>query len=157
MKSSQKISFRLARWVASGFGSGDALHAPGTFGSIAALIFWWIVQAGESAPDIRLQCSLALATCLLGVVAAAFARRLEETKDPQWIVIDEWAGMFVALLFVSPSSLGEMCAALALFRLFDVMKPGPVGMAERLSGAWGIMADDIVAGVLACSVLRVLV
>ncbi len=154
VKSSQKICLSITRWIASGFGSGTVAYAPGTVGSVTAMVFWWIIQAGDLVADLRFQLLLVSLTCVAGVLAAAHVCRYEGAEDHQWIVIDEWAGMFVALLFVAPSSLGEMVAALALFRLFDVLKPGPVGLAERLPGAWGIMADDLVAGVLACSVLR---
>jgi phosphatidylglycerophosphatase A len=154
LKSSKKIALGLARWVASGFGSGNVARAPGTFGSVAALLFWWILQAGQGVADVRFQLLLVVSTCVIGVSAAAHVCRYEGAEDHQWIVIDEWAGMFVSLLFVAPTSFVEMLAALTLFRVFDVLKPGPVGLAERLPGGWGIMADDLVAGVLACSVLR---
>jgi phosphatidylglycerophosphatase A len=61
-------------------------------------------------------------------------------------VIDEWAGLFVALCGVDLFSFGQVVIALVGFRLFDIVKPGPVAWAERLPGAIGVMADDIVAG-----------
>lgn len=85
---------------------------------------------------------------IVGFLAVAFAIRGQSEADPQWIVIDEWAGVFVALLAVDSTSLSHVFLAFVGFRLFDIVKPGPVRWAEDLPGAFGIMADDIVAGML---------
>ena len=73
--------------------------------------------------------------------------------SPQWIVIDEWAGLFIALVGLQPSQWLLVLVAWISFRFFDVSKIGPVGVAERLPGAIGIMGDDVVAGVLAGAVV----
>jgi phosphatidylglycerophosphatase A len=70
----------------------------------------------------------------------------ESNKDPQWIVIDEWAGLFVALIGTEPSRLWHVLLAIVLFRIFDISKVGPIRRAEALPGAFGVMADDVVAG-----------
>jgi phosphatidylglycerophosphatase A len=131
-----------ARWVASFFGSGLAPVAPGTAGSAAALLpglaLLWVSHA-------------ALAVGVVVAVAAGLwaIRAAGAGDDPGWVVIDEVAGQWIALLALPhPSVIGAL-AAFAAFRLFDVTKPGPVGWAERLPGAMGVMADDVLAGVLA--------
>ena len=91
---------------------------------------------------------MALATTLVGLVSAHVCVSGSGEKDPGWIVIDEWAGLFVALIGVNPASVWMVLSAFCFFRLFDVVKPGPVAWAERLPGAAGIMADDLVAGAL---------
>lgn len=91
---------------------------------------------------------LAIATSLVGLVTAHVCVSGSGEKDPGWIVIDEWAGLYVALIGVNPSSALMVMTAFCFFRLFDVVKPGPVAWAERLPGALGIMADDLVAGAL---------
>ena len=68
-------------------------------------------------------------------------------KDPQWIVIDEWAGLFVALVGTDSRAVWQILLAVILFRIFDISKVGPIRAAERLPGAVGIMADDVVAGI----------
>lgn len=76
--------------------------------------------------------------------------------DPQFIVIDEWAGMSISLLYISPSNYLAVISAFLLFRFFDITKLGPVGWAENLPGAWGIMLDDVVAGIFATLLLHLI-
>jgi phosphatidylglycerophosphatase A len=88
---------------------------------------------------------------LLGTLAIiysldGFSCDSRSAKDPQWIVIDEWAGLFVALIGVDARNLWQVLLAVILFRVFDISKVGPIRSAERLPGAVGIMADDVVAG-----------
>jgi phosphatidylglycerophosphatase A len=135
--------------VASGLGSGYAKFAPGTFGSLAALVFWWFLS---SFFPINLWQSLLLSafTTTLGYLSLRVAINSESlAEDPGWIVIDEWAGMFLTLVALAPSEPSLVIAGFLLFRVFDATKWGPVGWAERLPGAWGIMADDLVAGGMA--------
>lgn len=131
-----------ARWVASFLGSGLVPAAPGTAGSVAALLpglaLLWLSPAALAAG--------AVVVTLVGLWAI---RAADVRGDPGWVVIDEVAGMWITLLALPyPSVLGAL-VALTAFRLFDVTKPGPVGWAERLPGALGVMADDVVAGGLA--------
>jgi phosphatidylglycerophosphatase A len=131
-----------ARWVASFLGSGLAPVAPGTLGSLAALppglALLWASPA-------------ALAAGVLVVVALGLwsIRAAGVADDPGWVVIDEVAGQWIALLALAHPSVPGALLAFAAFRLFDIAKPGPVGWAERLPGAVGVMADDVLAGVLA--------
>ncbi len=139
----------VCRWISSGFGSGYASAAPGSCGSAAALLFfgllWWFDIV--SSP---LHCAvLAAATTVVGLGAVHVCVSKSGEKDPRWIVIDEWAGVFVALIGMSAPVPLMALAAFVFFRVFDILKPGPVAWAERLPGALGIMLDDIVAGVLA--------
>ncbi len=145
---SSGIARAVCSWISSGFCSGHARVAPGSVGSLVALGFvgllWWF-----SIVTTPLQVAfLALATTLVGLVSAHVCVSGSGEKDPGWIVIDEWAGLFVALIGVNPASVWMVLSAFCFFRLFDVVKPGPVAWAERLPGAAGIMADDLVAGAL---------
>lgn len=99
--------------------------------------------------------ALVVITTVVGTVAVQVALRSERDKDPQWIVIDEWAGLFVALVGIVPTQLTQALMAFTLFRIFDASKIGPVGWAEKLPGQFGIMADDLVAGALASLVVWV--
>jgi phosphatidylglycerophosphatase A len=76
-----------------------------------------------------------------------------EQGDPGWIVIDEFAGQWIAMLGLGRISLFGVIAAFVLFRCFDIIKPGPVGWADRKDGAVGVMADDVVAGLITASLL----
>jgi phosphatidylglycerophosphatase A len=137
---------RVARLIASGFGTGFAPHAPGTVGSLAALVIGafllplpvWVLPL----------CVLAASLGGLWAVTAAGG-----ADDPGWVVIDEFAGQWMAMLpLASPTPLG-LLAAFALFRLLDITKPGPVGWADRQHGAAGVMADDLIAGAIAAGIL----
>lgn len=144
----------ISAMVASGVGSGYSRIAPGTCGSFAALLVWgllyYLAPVGFSASSLTL---LAIVT-VVGVVAVASLVGLSSTtSDPQWIVIDEWAGLYLALFGITPLEWRWVVFAFVLFRIFDAFKIGPVGWAESLPGAWGIMADDLVAGALVALVV----
>lgn len=155
-----RIFVITAHWISSGVGSGYANVAPGTFGSAAALIFWWLLWSCGILSGFESGVLLCIITTLVGVLAIRRCLRAEgagsdpQLSDPQWIVIDEWAGMFLALIGTSPAAPLEVLSLFVAFRLFDALKPGPVGWAEDLPGAFGIMADDIVAGALAWGVVQ---
>ena len=137
----------MARLLASGFGVGRVPGAPGTAGSIAAVL------AGAGLMKMG---ALALP---LGVVVASVGGRWavaasgEGEDDPGWVVIDEVAGQWVTLLGLArPTPLG-LLAAFAVFRVLDIAKPGPVGWADRLRGAGAVMEDDLIAGGLGAAIL----
>ncbi|MGB2000091.1 MAG: phosphatidylglycerophosphatase A [Candidatus Puniceispirillaceae bacterium] len=125
--------------------------APGSWGSAAAvLVAAGLVQLGGWTLEIA-----ALIVCVLGVRAADIYDRETGSKDASDIVIDEVAGQWITLLVV-PFDWRWWIAAFVAFRLFDILKPGPVRLAERLPGGYGVMADDIVAGALAAACLLAL-
>ena len=145
----------IARAVATVFGAGLLRPAPGTWGSLAALpLAWLVLQAGP------LAFTLAIALAIpLGWWATARVTAAGGDPDPKEVVIDELAGQWIALLPVAWGAARAgvpvealwpgWVAAFALFRLFDVWKPGPVGWADRLHGPTGVMLDDVVAGAMA--------
>ena len=153
--SGRSIVGSVADWISSGFGSGYARVAPGTVGSFVALCFmallWWFDLVTTQAH----MALLAAGTTVAGLMAIAVSIRASSEQDPGWIVIDEWAGLFLALIGTGPASPWMVCAVFGAFRLFDVVKPGPVGWCERLPGAVGIMADDLAAGALAGATVQV--
>ena len=133
-------------WVALGFGSGLVPWAPGTAGSLAALLPWLALRA-LPLPQYLLVLALAFA---LGVWACDRAARRVDLRDPGAFVFDEFVGQWAALLFVARGPWWAVALAFALFRLFDVWKPWPVGWLDRhLHGGLGVMADDAVAGLMA--------
>ncbi len=136
----------LARLIASGFGSGYAPKAPGTAGSLAALL---IGVGLLTAPDWALPLAIVTAT-IAGLWAIGPAGGGE---DPGWVVIDEFAGQWIALLPLAHATPLGLLAAFALFRLFDITKPGPIGWADRQEGAFGVMADDVLAGAAAAALV----
>ena len=140
---------RFARVVASCGGAGFAPVAPGTVASALALGFGALLLWGAPA-------ALALAAVAAAVGGVWAIRAAGVEGDPGWVVIDEVAGQWVALLGLGRvTPLGLLVAFLG-FRLLDITKPGPVGWADRQGGAGGIMADDLIAGALVAAVLWVL-
>lgn len=140
---------RIASLVSSGFGSGYAPQAPGTFGTVAAAFAWLALSWAGVISSLEAQCVYAALTILFGTLAIRLSLGATSAKDPQWIVIDEWAGLFVALIGADWRMVWQVLLAVILFRVFDISKVGPIRSAERLPGAVGIMADDVVAGVFA--------
>ena len=127
--------------------------APGTAGSAVAVVLFWAV----SLPGIVwLPAAGFLAIVAVGWWSAGPAARKLGQKDPGMIVIDEFAGQFLALLAL-PATWLVWITGFLLFRLFDIVKPPPARWLERLPGATGIMADDLVAGLYANLVLQVAV
>lgn len=135
-----RTELRVARAVAGLCGIGRLRPAPGTWGSAAVL---GAVALGPW------PCLVLAVGC--GVAGLwAVARLPEAAADPGWVVIDEAAGQLLTLAAL-PAGAGIVGVALAfaLFRLFDILKPGPVGWADRRTGAVGVILDDVLAGVLA--------
>ena len=140
---------RVAACISSGFGSGYAPKAPGTVGTVAAVFVWLALSRFGVLSSALSHLIFALCIIVIGTIAAKASLDEEGGEDPQWIVVDEWAGVFVALIGTDASNWFHVVLAFALFRLFDITKPGPVSGAEDLPEAFGIMADDVVAGLFA--------
>jgi phosphatidylglycerophosphatase A len=145
-----------ARFVAAGFGAGFAPKAPGTAGSLVGLALG--VALLRLSPFALAGAVILVTFGGIQIIRAATGLPIRgENKaahdDPGWIVIDEIAGQMLALLALPRPSWVGVGLAFLLFRLFDILKPGPVGWADRQGGAAGIMADDVVAGFFACLIL----
>ncbi len=140
----------LARLVATAFGSGYSPFAPGTAGSaVGVLLFWPLAGLGWTC-----QLAACLAVLAAGIAAASRVATLVGRKDPGLVVVDEVVGQWITLLGM-PFTLPVTLAGFVLFRVMDVVKPWPARDLERLPGGWGIMADDVAAGVYAWLLLRV--
>lgn len=145
---------RWAWTVATFFGAGFGKPGPGTWGSVAAVLLWavyaWAVGRGTVELFYALLVGIVL-TVGFGVPAATVTEREWGRQDPGFVVIDEVAGQWIALLG-SPANWRSGLVALLLFRLFDVTKPFPVRRFEKLPGGWGIVFDDVAAGLYALGV-----
>jgi phosphatidylglycerophosphatase A len=142
-----------AALIATFFGIGRFPFMPGTVASAAAAALAWPVAALLGPWSLA---PLGFAVGIAGIsVCDAYARARGEL-DPSSCVIDEVAGQWIALS-VAPLSLPGFLAGFVFFRLFDILKIWPANRAERLPGGLGIMADDIVAGVMAAAAVLLLV
>ena len=150
----------MTHLIATFFYSGHLRPAPGTWGSLAAVIAAWPLHVigGPVLLGIGVIISFVLGWWATGIETAG-----KDNHDPSEIVIDEVAGQWIALL---PVSIGAthvgapvfalwpgILAAFLLFRLFDILKPGPIGSADRRGDALGVMLDDVIAGVFAAIVV----
>ncbi|HOY44738.1 MAG TPA: phosphatidylglycerophosphatase A [bacterium] len=142
----------VACFLATTLYTGYFPVAPGTVGAAAAVLLLWFAGMDQGFPLL----GLALLTTLIGVWAAGRVEALWQETDPGRVNLDEVAGMMVSLLFLPRTGVVFILAFVA-FRVFDILKPVPVSTAERLPHGWGIMADDIVAGIYANIVLQLVV
>ena len=148
---------RKTRWawlLATFFGAGRMKPGPGTYGSLAAVLLWF-GAAHLFHPD---RLALALATVvaallitLIGIPASTIVARESGRQDPGFVVIDEVAAQWIALIAMRPD-WQHAALALVLFRLFDIWKPWPIRRLEALPAGTGIMLDDVAAGLLALAV-----
>jgi len=116
--------------------------------------FAWLAHPSPLALLIALLIGIAL-TLVFGVPAATIVERESGRQDPQFVVIDEVAGQWITLLF-TPADWRHALIALVLFRLFDIVKPFPVRRLERLPAGWGIVFDDVAAGLYALGIASLL-
>lgn len=140
-----------AGWIASGLGVGLSPRAPGTVGSFAALIPWWLWLRHQ---DLALYLGVLVLAFGIGIWAANWVIARTRIEDPSVVVWDEFVGQWIALL-LAPAGWQWVLGGFALFRLFDIWKPWPVRWADRkLHGGVGAMLDDVLAGVYAFLVLQ---
>lgn len=138
----------LATW----FGCGYAPIAPGTVGSLGALLPAWLLARYAGWQPLYFG-ALALAITLPAVWAAGRTARACGKEDPGLVVVDEVAGQWMALAGAATLDWPAWLGAFLLFRAFDIWKPAPVRQLERLPGGWGVLADDLMAGLYAALVL----
>ena len=168
-QSASEKPFRWHLWyiLATWFGSGDLRPAPGTWGTIASLplmlaVGWLITYLEFEAFSSHAFISLAAILFITGLWSTKhYTRKIPaDGPDPKTIVIDETTGLAVTFAFVAeplPTDLaawGWIAAAVILFRFFDILKPCPIcTIDQKCKGAWGVMADDILAGLAAGMVI----
>jgi phosphatidylglycerophosphatase A len=148
---------RARRWatlVATFFGVGLLRPGPGSWGSAATVVLWWLVARGI-APQWQPWAAVLLAALAVavGIPAATQVCRSSGLKDPQFVVIDEVAGQLIALT-AAPVAWKSLLLGFILFRAFDIVKPPPVRQLEHLPEGFGIVIDDVGAGLYAVAVMQ---
>jgi phosphatidylglycerophosphatase A len=142
----QNEGMKIALWLASMGGIGRLKPAPGTWGSLVVLPLAFL------GPAALLLLGLLVTT--IGFFAVREVLRDTPNEDPGWIVVDEGAGMLLALAGLSAdASIWGVLIAFGLFRVFDILKPWPISWADQQKGAFGVMLDDVVAGALVAAAL----
>jgi len=158
MKKNQKsyTAFDLA--LTTALYAGLSPWAPGTMGAAVGVAVWWL--ASLWLPFAALQWATLGCILLFTLLSVPSIRRMERAmgEDPSCVVIDEVVGVWIGLLAVAPAMpWWQPLLAFGLFRLFDIWKPLGVRRMERVGGGWGVMLDDILAGVYAAAVLAAVV
>jgi len=143
-----------ATLVATFFGVGRLHPGPGTWGSAATVLLWWLL-ARSLPPAWQLWTAILLAALavLAGIPAATRVARACGLKDPQFVVIDEVAGQLITLI-AAPVAWKSLLLGFILFRGFDIVKPPPVRQLERLPEGAGIVIDDVGAGLYGLAVMQ---
>jgi phosphatidylglycerophosphatase A len=137
-------------------GAGLLKPGPGSWGSAAAALLW--LAAGKAlapGPLGWLTLTAALAALAIGIPAATRVEQESGREDPGHVVIDEVVGQWIALIH-SQVNLSHLLAGFLFFRLFDIVKPWPARQLEGLPAGWGIMLDDVAAGVYALLLMQAL-
>ena len=141
-----------AHLIAFGFGSGLAPKAPGTVGTLLGLPLFWLVTT--AAPDLPNRIILLIAAFLIGIWACARSGRALGVADHGGMVWDEIVAFALVLLF-TPAGWLWAGLAFALFRLFDILKPWPIRLADaRLKNSFGVMFDDLLAALYAIAAIK---
>jgi phosphatidylglycerophosphatase A len=145
------LNEKLIKLLATGFGSGLVSFAPGTIGTLVGVVICLLC--------LPLTWPLRLLTVLvllaLSIYVAQRAEKIYQKKDDQRIVIDEIIGIQITMLPVAITVL-NLCAGFVLFRIFDILKPFPISNLQKLPGGWGVVIDDVAAGIYAGVILLAL-
>jgi len=142
-------------WIATGLGLGLSPIAPGTLGSLLGLALAYPAQHLSGPAFWLAYCLVSVALCGAGVISATWLCRRLGAEDPPAAVIDEVTAQFMITALLPPG-LWPIVVSFLLFRLFDITKAFPSNLAERLPEGWGVMADDLVAGIYSLAAYYVL-
>ena len=141
---------KIAYVLGTGFGSGYVPVAPGTAGSLAALLVFYFIPL--SAYYWLVLCAVVF---IPGVWSTTLIEREEGKKDPPMAVIDEWVGQWLTLLFLPRTTL-ILLGGFLLFRILDILKPFPARKIQNIDGGMGIMLDDVMAALYANMIMHIL-
>ena len=148
----ERLRSEMRRWdgvLALGFGSGLAPRAPGTVGTLAAVPFAWALKL----LPLPIFAAIIVASLVFGAWICGRSGTRLGVSDHGAIVWDEFVGFWIAVALV-PNQWGWLLAGFVLFRVFDILKPWPIALLDRkVHGGWGVMLDDVVAGVFAAGLL----
>ena len=140
---------KVAELIGTVFNIGKLPLAPGTWSSFFAVLVWYVFFR-ELNPKYFLLINIIL--FFLGLISSEIIIKNSNDHDPSKIVIDEWVGQWISLLFL-PITFINAVIGFILFRFFDISKLKPVSYMEKIQGGWGIMLDDVLAGLLTLIIL----
>jgi len=142
----------ITDFIVTIFYIGKLPFAPGTWASIMATVIWLFLFNSANSYLLPI---FSIILLIIGTYFSHLSLKKSNDHDPSYIVIDEWVGQWIALSFI-PVNLSFAIIGLVLFRFFDISKIGPIRYFEKLPGAFGVMLDDVVAGLLTMLVIYIL-
>jgi phosphatidylglycerophosphatase A len=146
------LNEKLITFLATGFGSGLSPFAPGTMGTLVGVVICLLCLP----LPWPMRFLIVIALSALSIYVSGQAEKIYKKKDDQRIVIDEIVGFQITMLPVAINVL-NLFAGFVLFRIFDILKPFPIGNLQRLPGGWGVVIDDVAAGIYAGAVMLLLI
>ena len=151
----EKKKFDLSYLIATFFAVGRLPRMPGTFGTMAGLGVYLLLY--HIFPSRIVLGLITTAVYFAGVYVSHQVQKKMQEKDPSCVVIDEVAGIFITLLFIKELTLFNILLAFCLFRIFDIFKIFPVNKCEDLPGGWGVMTDDVAAGIYSGIIISLII
>ena len=143
---------KISEWIATCFKVGYLPLAPGTWGSVFAILLWWAFLKNV---NIYIFVILIIFSFLIGIVASNIVIDQRGDADPSYIIIDELVGQWLALLFI-PQEYFYIAISFILFRFFDIIKPWPISLIEKLPKGLGVMSDDFIAGLITLVLIQII-
>ena len=143
---------KISEWIATCFKVGYLPLAPGTWGSIFAILLWWAFLKNL---NIYIFGILIIFSFLIGIIASNIVINQRGDADPSYIIIDELVGQWLALLFI-PQGYFYIVFSFISFRFFDIVKPWPISLIEKLPKGLGVMSDDFIAGLITLVLIQII-
>ena len=143
---------KISEWIATCFKVGYLPLAPGTWGSIFAILIWWTLLKNV---NIYIFGILIIFSFIIGIIASNIVIDQRGDADPSCIIIDELVGQWLALLFI-PQGYYYIIISFISFRFFDIVKPWPISLIEKLPKGLGVMSDDFIAGLITLVLIQII-
>ena len=146
------MRLKISEWIATCFKVGYLPFAPGTWGSVFAILLWWVLLKDLNTYIFGVVIIIFL---LIGIVVSNIIIDQSGDHDPSHIIIDELVGQWLAL-FLLPEGFFNIAISFILFRFFDIIKPWPIRLIEKLPKGLGVMSDDLAAGFITLVLIQII-
>ena len=146
------MRLKISEWIATCFKVGYLPFAPGTWGSVFAILLWWVLLKDLNTYIFG---AIIIIFLLIGIVVSNIIIDQSGDHDPSYIIIDELVGQWLAL-FLIPDGFFNIAISFILFRFFDIIKPWPIRLIEKLPKGLGVMSDDLTAGFITLVLIQVI-
>jgi len=146
------LRLKISEWIATCFKVGYLPFAPGTWGSVFAILLWWVLLKDLNTYIFG---AIIIIFLLIGIVVSNIIIDQSGDHDPSHIIIDELVGQWLAL-FLIPDGFFNIAISFILFRFFDIIKPWPIRLIEKFPKGLGVMSDDLTAGHITLILIQII-